>query len=329
MSWFTAGAAIAARQYGFVTHAQLLSVGGSGSQIRRAVQSARLERHGKAVFRYPGSALSWHARVMLAVIATGPLAVASFRTAAALWGFDRYRQGPIEVLCPRWARCHERPVLIHETRELPTRDLTLHLGIPTTAPTRTLIDLGRYLPASRLGQMMDDAVRLKMTSYEELHLRLAELSRPGRAGIGRSRLALSTRGVHCVVPDSSLEELALRILRGAEIPEPVVHHPIHVEDQLFVVDIAWPEARLALECDGFLFHSGPEQLRLDHHRQNLLATAGWTLLRTDWHTLRTDASQLIGQIATALANTPTALADTPTALAPVSDGMRRLPAPKI
>ena len=118
-----------------------------------------------------------------------------------------------------------------------------------------------------------------------------------------------------MVPDSSLEELALRILRGAEIPEPVVHHPIHVHDQLFVVDIAWPEARLALECDGFLFHSGPEQLRADHHRQNLLATAGWTLLRTDWHTLRTDPSHLIAQIASALADAHTALANAPTALA--------------
>ena len=300
MSWFTEGAVIAACQYGFVTHAQLLGVGASNSQILRAVRSARLEGHGKAVFRYPGSALDWQARVMLAVIATGPLAVASFRTAAALWNFDHYRQGPIEVLCPRWARCHERPVLIHETRQLPTRDMTVHLGIPITAPTRTLIDLGRYLPTSRLGQMMDDAVRRKMTSYEELHLRVAELARPGRTGIGRARVALSTRGVHSVVPDSSLEILALRILDEAGVPEPVVHHSIHVEDQLFVVDIAWPEASLALECDGFLYHSGPEQLRSDHQRQNLLATAGWTLLRTDWHTLRTDPTRLIAQIITAL-----------------------------
>ena len=103
-----------------------------------------------------------------------------------------------------------------------------------------------------------------------------------------------------MVPDSSLEVLALRILDEAGVPEPVVHHSIHVEDQLFVVDIAWPEARLALECDGFLYHSGPEQLRSDHQRQNLLATAGWTLLRTDWHTLRTDPAQLIAQIITAL-----------------------------
>ena len=53
MSWFTEGAVIAARQYGFVTHAQLLGVGGSSSQILRAVRSARLEGHGKAVFRSP------------------------------------------------------------------------------------------------------------------------------------------------------------------------------------------------------------------------------------------------------------------------------------
>ncbi|GEM_PF-1235375 len=309
MSWFTKGAALAAQQYGFVTHTQLVALGASTSQLQRAARSLRIERHGNAVYRYPGAALNWHARVMLAVVATGPLAVAGFRTAAALWGFDHYRAGPIEVQCPRWARCHERPVLIHETKDLPARDLTVHQGIPITAPTRTLIDLGRYLPASRLGRMMDDAVRQKLTSYEALHLRLAELSRPGRIGIGRARSALSTRQIDAVVPDSPLEELALGILCAARVPDPVLHHPIHVGDQLFVADMAWPEAQLALECDGFLFHSGPEQLRSDHLRQNLLLSAGWTFLRTDWHTLRTDPGQLISQITTALA--------------PFIDGIRR------
>lgn len=45
------------------------------------------------------------------------------------------------------------------------------------------------------------------------------------------------------------------------------------------VDIAIPEAKLAIESDGHRFHSTNEQLEADAARQNALVAEGWTPLR--------------------------------------------------
>lgn len=47
----------------------------------------------------------------------------------------------------------------------------------------------------------------------------------------------------------------------------------------FRVDIAVPEAKVAIESDGFAHHSSAADLERDHARQNGLVAAGWTPLR--------------------------------------------------
>lgn len=47
----------------------------------------------------------------------------------------------------------------------------------------------------------------------------------------------------------------------------------------FMMDFALPKLKLGIECDGYLYHSTPEQQTHDQHRDQLLAQRGWTVLR--------------------------------------------------
>ena len=47
----------------------------------------------------------------------------------------------------------------------------------------------------------------------------------------------------------------------------------------YFVDLAFPEVKLAIECDGRRFHSDPADVARDQHRTQYLAKLGWRVLR--------------------------------------------------
>ncbi len=49
-----------------------------------------------------------------------------------------------------------------------------------------------------------------------------------------------------------------------------------------VLDLAFPDRRLAIEIDGWAWHHNPERFQEDPRRQNALVAAGWTVLRFTW-----------------------------------------------
>lgn len=77
-------------------------------------------------------------------------------------------------------------------------------------------------------------------------------------------------------------ETHLRLaLMAAGLPEPVLQHPILVDGQLVtVLDLAYPEAKIALHYDGSP-HLTPESLARDVARDNTLISLGWLSIRAD------------------------------------------------
>lgn len=63
------------------------------------------------------------------------------------------------------------------------------------------------------------------------------------------------------------------------------------------LDYAWPEVGLALEVDGYVWHSSAEQLNHDHDRRNRLATH-WTFLIFTWVQVLHEPEEVIHRIAT-------------------------------
>ena len=48
------------------------------------------------------------------------------------------------------------------------------------------------------------------------------------------------------------------------------------------IDVAFREQRIAIEVDGFAYHSDRARFQRDRSRQNLLVGLGWTVLRFTW-----------------------------------------------
>jgi hypothetical protein len=142
-------AALAARQFGVVTRAQLATVGLQRGAIAHRLAVGRLHRLHSGVFAVGHRSPRREARWLAAVLACGPGAVLSHRSAASLW---RIRDGESlrpDVTVPGSNGRGHPGITIHRS-QLPPQDVTVEAGIPVTSPTRTVFDLERELTGDEL-----------------------------------------------------------------------------------------------------------------------------------------------------------------------------------
>lgn len=108
---------------------------------------------------------------------------------------------------------------------------------------------------------------------------------------------------------SGVEIAALQALVKGGLPRPVLAYRVHDTQGRFIaeVDLAYPELKLAIEIDGYRWHSTPAQKRADEERQNRLILAGWTVLRFSAAEVRHDPEVLattVSRYLTSAAATP-------------------------
>jgi predicted transcriptional regulator of viral defense system len=98
---------------------------------------------------------------MAAVLAYGPDAVLSHRSAAAHWGIGNpsYR---IDVTTP-YKRQSRRTIRAHAAKLHP-EERTVHDGIPVTSIERTILDLAAQLNQDALTSLIEEADRSDSTS---------------------------------------------------------------------------------------------------------------------------------------------------------------------
>jgi hypothetical protein len=294
--------AVARDRHGVLTEADALAHGATAHQLRRAVERGELERVHPGVFRIAGAPITWHQRLLLGVLASGPEALASHRSAAVLWELDGSWRGRPEIVAPRHRRSRFDPVRRHESKDLARASATVRDGIPCTGLERTLLDLGAVLPAARVQTFVDDAVRRRLCDWDDLLHTLAIHSRQGRRGCGPLRSILD----ECCgtpVPDSRFNRLVQRLLLDAEVGVPVVEHEVRdaAGRLLARVDLAFPLLKIAIELDSRRHHLGVDAFEADRTRQNRLELEGWLVLRFTWRTYVDAPWQIVADVAAALA----------------------------
>ncbi|HWP37890.1 MAG TPA: DEAD/DEAH box helicase [Gemmatimonadales bacterium] len=101
--------------------------------------------------------------------------------------------------------------------------------------------------------------------------------------VRRRELEAAPPGVGRAGPQSPIEEKLLAAIRALDgLPEPAPQYEIRDGDRLVTVaDFAYPDAKIAIFCDGFAFHGNPETLELDARKRNWLQGKGWLVL-TYW-----------------------------------------------
>jgi very-short-patch-repair endonuclease len=262
---------LAERQHGVVARWQLTEAGLGTGLIWDRVRSGRLIRVHQGVFALGHRRLTRHGEWMAAVLACGPSAVLSHASAASLWGV-RGSRGPIEVLRTSGNR---RPhgVRVHQTRFLPTADVTRTAGIAVTTIERTAVDMAGRLDRRQMEHFLVEADRAG-------HLRWATLAkvleRPGgRKGIGRLRLVASRVDPRMRETRSTTEIDFFALCRdwGLSLPQ------VNVLVEGYLVDFHWPGERLIVETDSYSFHSDRIAFERDRKSTVVLSAAGYLVHR--------------------------------------------------
>lgn len=115
-----------------VSRAQLLAFGLTPGALEHWLAVGRLHLLHRGVYSVGHRSLRTEGRRLAAVLACGPDAVLSHRTAAAHWGLLKTDQTRIDVTAPRGR--HGAPgIRLHRTRSLAAQDTTNHQGIPITS----------------------------------------------------------------------------------------------------------------------------------------------------------------------------------------------------
>jgi very-short-patch-repair endonuclease len=174
-----------------------------------------------------------------------------------------------------------------------TRWISWLRGLPVTALPLTVLDAAAALGNDSGRALVDRALQRRM-SFAELHAAYCRsLGRHGSPWLGR--LLQQAADQAC----SQAERVLHRLLRRARIVGWVANYKV-VAGVEYILDVAVVEHRLAIEVDGWAWHSDIDRFTYDRHRQNALVLEGWTVLRFTWHDLTARPEAVIAQIRAAL-----------------------------
>lgn len=100
---------------------------------------------------------------------------------------------------------------------------------------------------------------------------------------------------------SEAERDALRRLTSARITGWTANLPVDLPAfGRVVLDIAFPEHRVAVEIDGWAFHRDVDRFRRDGLRQNEVVIGGWRVIRVTWFDLQETPDYLVDVVLRAL-----------------------------
>jgi len=285
------------QQHG-IFHVQLVdSIGFTQRQRDRRVEQGRWISMFDGVYRIAGAPVTWRGMVLAACLAGGPHAVASRRSAASVWAVGGGDERIQEILCPRWRRPKEPGLVVHETKALDTRDVTVVDAIPVTTVERTLLDLGAVRHPLTVERAVETALRKELTTLPDLRVTVRRLGRRGRNGVGVLRRILDERDPDRRLTESEMEMRMLHVLRANGLPEPITQFEIRHQGRFVArVDAAYPEFRIALEYESFAWHTGKDALVRDSARRNAVVGAGWIPIGLTWDDLRAGGQRVCTEI---------------------------------
>ena len=207
------------------------------------------------------------------MLACGPGAVLSHRSAAQHWQLLASAEGWIDVTVPgRTGRAKRPGIHLHSCRSLDPNDVTEHNRVPITSVPRTLVDLVAVVPTRQVERALEEAQMRRLITPGALEDVLARSN--GRRTAALRRLVAIERRT-ATATRSELEERFLALIRHGGLPEPEVNARLHG----YEVDFLWRADRRVIEVDGYAFHSTRQATTRDRRKDNDLELAGFAVTR--------------------------------------------------
>ncbi|CAN5606416.1 hypothetical protein BH20ACT17_BH20ACT17_15680 [soil metagenome] len=275
-------------QHATVAHRQLVALGFSRHAIAHLVERRHLRVVHRGVYAVGPARPTREARWMAAVLAVGPGAVLSHRSAAALWRLLADDGREVEVTVER--RLRDRDGIRVRSGRLPTDEVITVDGIRVTTVARTILDLAGLLPRPRLERVIDDAQLRQLADSTSLRTLLQRY--PRRRGVGIINAILADY-VAATITREEFEACFLAFLIANSLPRALVNHHIPPVGEC---DFVWPEARLIVELDGYSTHGTRRSFEADRARDRALHVAGWRVIRITWRQLRDEPKRLAADL---------------------------------
>jgi hypothetical protein len=233
----------------------------------------------------PRELLTYKGLYMAAVLACGPGAALSHRSAARLHALRNTGYSRIEVTVPGRSHRAHPGVAVHRSTTLTQQDITTVENIPVTTIARTLLDLGEVITTRQLERAFDQADSLQALDGRALNDQLAR--NPTRPGAKAVRHVLNTHYIGSTPTENEFEEALLALTRSLNLPDPIAQYYIDPGDgdPPIKADFAWPDQRIVVETDGRKTHGTRQAFESDRRRDQRLTAAGWRVIRTTWRQL--------------------------------------------
>ena len=287
----------ARRQHGVFTLAQALAAQYSRPTVRRRLSSGEWEELATRTYRIAATQpADWRCLTMAQALAVD--GAACRLSALAVHGMAKPPPGP-DAIVVRTRRTTTRAPSPSTDTLLPV-DLTVVDGIPVTTVTRTLIDVGGLLPRRTFEDLFDTAIVQRRTTVARLRGRAVDLWAPRRNGCAIVLELLEQRDPALRDARNVWEAKVVRAVRDLGLPSPRVNYRVRVGGRVRYLDLAWPQAKVAIEFDGFVPHSTRLVFDDDRARQNDLVADGWTVFRVTATMLR-DPARTFAPVAAAIA----------------------------
>ena len=268
-----------AQHDGVITRAQARDCGLSDDSIDRLVRSGAWCVHSRGVYFVANRPFTDDARIRCAVWGAGVSAVLSGEAAAFWHKVIADVPGVIDVTVPRAGRSRAEGCRLRR-RDVHPKDVVLRRGLRVTSLELTVLEasVGK-------AHIMDRALQ-RHTNLDRL--RRAHARNSGRTGSPKAEQLLKAAegGAR-----SEGERLLIRELRVQKIQGWVVNFRWGG----YEIDIAFPGVMVAVEIDGWAFHSDRDAFQRDRTRQNVLSQS-WTVLRYTWADLTERPEHVVAEI---------------------------------
>ena len=287
-------AAVAAYQRGRIARRQLLAIGVSHASIVWLVRRGRLFPSLRCVFRVGHDTPIELSAETEALLSVRDGAALSHWSAAALWGLWTPAPHEIDVVVTNWNAARNPGVKVHRSRSLEGRDVRIRHDLPVVSPARALLDIAPEASDRQLELAFDRGIVERIMRPAEV----ADVLKRAGGHRGRRRIAalLDRQLGGSTMTRSEAEERMLALIRIAKLPEPRVNARLAG----YELDFYWPDARFAVEVDGFRFHSSRGAFERDHRKDNDLRRIQIEVMRVTWREIENGSYALVSGVAQAL-----------------------------
>lgn len=268
-------AALAERHHGAFARAEARAEKIDPRQLATRIKRGSIDVWSPRVLRVAGTQPTELQRVAAATLDVAGGAVASFLTAAWLWGFPGFWLSGLEVTARRKQFRTSTLAYVHRPVKLLPHHVTVWKGIPVTSVARTIWDLASVIHRKRLERLIDTVCSRSPEILPQLHRILRELGGRGVPGTVVMRELLQARPVGVRTAPSGYQARFEEIMANAGITG--LRREIDVGGSSWIgrVDYRDDVTGGIIEVDSALHHQSPSDVAADAARDAAAVAAGF------------------------------------------------------